>query len=64
MTGARGADRGRMREAYTGLTNADAMTSLSIQDLCLPFLADLEKIHGKPELDLRKARSSLKLLWQ
>ncbi len=41
MTGARGADRGRMREAYTGLTNADAMTSLSIQDLCLPFLADL-----------------------
>ena len=30
-----------MREAYTGLTNADAMTSLSIQDLCLPFLADL-----------------------
>ena len=30
-----------MREAYTGLTNADAMTSLSIQDLTLPFLADL-----------------------
>ena len=43
MTGSRGADRGRMREAYTGLTNADAMTSLSIQDLCLPFLADLGK---------------------
>ena len=30
-----------MREAYTSLTNADAMTSLSIQDLTLPFLADL-----------------------
>ena len=35
------ADRGRMREAYAGLTAADPMTSLSIQDLCLPFLADL-----------------------
>ena len=41
ITGSRGADRGRMREAYTSLTNADAMTSLSIQDLTLPFLADL-----------------------
>ena len=30
-----------MREAYAGLTAADPMTSLSIQDLCLPFLADL-----------------------
>jgi hypothetical protein len=30
-----------MREAYTSLTNADPMTSLSIQDLTLPFLADL-----------------------
>ena len=41
ITGSRGADRGRMREAYTSLTNADPMTSLSIQDLTLPFLADL-----------------------
>jgi hypothetical protein len=41
ITGARGADRGRMREAYTSLTNADPMTSLSIQDICLPFLADM-----------------------
>ena len=41
ITGARGADRGRMREAYTALTNADPMTSLSIQDICLPFLADM-----------------------
>ncbi len=41
VTGSRGADRGRMREAYTSLTNADPMTSLSIQDLTLPFLADL-----------------------
>ena len=40
-TAARGADRGRMREAYASLTAADPMTSLSIQDLCLPFLADL-----------------------
>ena len=39
--GARGADRGRMREAFSALTNADPMTSLSIQDICLPFLADL-----------------------
>ena len=30
-----------MREAYASLTAADPMTSLSIQDLCLPFLADL-----------------------
>ena len=41
ITGSRGADRGRMREVYTSLTNADPMTSLSIQDLTLPFLADL-----------------------
>ena len=41
ITGSRGADRGRMREAYTSLTNADPMTSLSIQDLTLPFLAGL-----------------------
>jgi len=41
QTASRGADRGRMREAYAALTNADPMTSLSIQDLCLPFLADL-----------------------
>ena len=41
MTGSRGADRGRMREAYEAMTNADPMTSLSIQDVCLPFLADL-----------------------
>ena len=41
QTSARGADRGRMREAYQALTNADPMTTLSIQDLCLPFLADL-----------------------
>lgn len=41
ITGSRGADRGRMREAYTALTAADPMTSLSIQDICLPFLADL-----------------------
>ena len=41
ITGARGADRGRMREAFNGLTNADPMTSLSIQDVCLPFLADM-----------------------
>jgi hypothetical protein len=41
ITGSRGADRGRMREAYTSLTAADPMTSLSIQDICLPFLADL-----------------------
>ena len=41
MTGSRGADRGRMREAYATMTNADPMTSLSIQDVCLPFLADL-----------------------
>ena len=41
VTASRGADRGRMREAYAALTNADPMTSLSIQDLCLPFLADL-----------------------
>ena len=41
ITGARGADRGRMREAFSGLTNADPMTSLSIQDVCLPFLADM-----------------------
>lgn len=41
MTGSRGADRGRMREAYAAMTNADPMTSLSIQDVCLPFLADL-----------------------
>ena len=41
ITGSRGADRGRMREAYTALTNADPMTSLSIQDICLPFLADM-----------------------
>ena len=41
--GARGADRGRMREAFSALTNADPMTSLSIQDICLPFLADLGK---------------------
>ena len=41
ITGSRGADRGRMREAYASLTNADPMTSLSIQDVCLPFLADM-----------------------
>ena len=41
ITGYRGADRGRMREAYASLTNADPMTSLSIQDVCLPFLADM-----------------------
>ncbi len=41
ITGARGADRGRMREAFNALTNADPMTSLSIQDVCLPFLADM-----------------------
>ncbi len=41
LTGSRGADRGRMREAYATMTNADPMTSLSIQDVCLPFLADL-----------------------
>jgi hypothetical protein len=41
ITGARGADRGRMREAFNSLTNADPMTSLSIQDVCLPFLADM-----------------------
>ena len=41
ITGSRGADRGRMREAYASLTNADPMTSLSIQGVCLPFLADM-----------------------
>jgi hypothetical protein len=41
ITGSQGADRGRMREAFATLTNADPMTSLSIQDMCLPFLADL-----------------------
>ena len=41
ITGARGADRGRMREAFNALTNAEPMTSLSIQDVCLPFLADM-----------------------
>ena len=41
ITGASGADRGRMREAFTALTNGDPMTSLSIQDICLPFLADM-----------------------
>ena len=41
ITGSRGADRGRMREAYASLTNADPMTSLSIQNVCLPFLADM-----------------------
>ena len=41
ITGARGADRGRMREAYGQMTGADPMTGLSIIDLCLPFLADM-----------------------
>ena len=41
ITGSHGADRGRMREAFSALTSADPMTSLSIQDMCLPFLADL-----------------------
>ena len=41
ITGSQGADRGRMREAFSALTNADPMTSLSIQDMCLPFLADM-----------------------
>ena len=41
ITGARGADRGRMREAYGNMTGADPMTGLSIIDLCLPFLADM-----------------------
>ena len=41
ITGARGADRGRMREAFANMTGADPMTGLSISDLCLPFLADM-----------------------
>ena len=41
ITGSQGADRGRMREAFSALTNADPMTSLSIQDMCFPFLADM-----------------------
>ena len=55
MTSSRGADRGRMREAYTGLTNADSMTSLSIQDLCLPFLADLGKDSWQTGTGLRES---------
>ena len=43
ITGSRGADRGRMRDAFASLTGADPVTALSIQDLCLPFLADLGK---------------------
>ena len=54
-TSSRGADRGRMREAYTGLTNADSMTSLSIQDLCLPFLADLGKDSWQTGTGLRES---------
>ncbi len=41
ITGASGADRGRMREAFANMTGADPMTGLSINDLCLPFLADM-----------------------
>ena len=41
ITGARGADRGRMREALANMTGADTMTGLSISDLSLPFLADM-----------------------
>ena len=41
ITGAQGADRGRMREAFANMTGADPMTGLSISDLCLPFLADM-----------------------
>lgn len=55
MTSSRGADRGRMREAYTLLTNADSMTSLSIQDLCLPFLADLGKDSWQTGTGLRES---------
>lgn len=32
-----------MRDAFASLTGADPVTALSIQDLCLPFLADLGK---------------------
>ena len=56
QTAARGADRGRMREAYASLTAADPMTSLSIQDLCLPFLADLGQ-DGRPVQASTKTRS-------
>jgi len=41
VAGAKGADRGRMREAFAEMTGVDPMTALSISDLCLPFLADL-----------------------
>jgi len=41
LTGQRGADRSRMREAFTELTGADPVTGLSILDLCLPFAGDM-----------------------
>ena len=41
LVGSKGADRGRMREAFSEMTGADPLTALSISDVCLPFLADL-----------------------
>jgi len=41
LTGQRGADRGKLRDAFTELTGADPVTGLSVLDLCMPFLADL-----------------------
>ena len=41
LVGSKGADRGRMRDAFAEMTGADPLTALSISDICLPFLADM-----------------------
>lgn len=41
LTGSRGADRGKLREEFAALTGADPVTSLSVLDICLPFMAEL-----------------------
>ena len=41
QTGQKGADRAKLRDAFTELTGADPVTGLQMLDLCLPFLAEM-----------------------